>query len=79
MIRIFRSMALRRFMEHGDERRIAPEHRATGRGILAHLNAPPPGIDSPRSPIVPDLEIPLRVTAGRFGDAARRTREPAPA
>ena len=28
-----------RFMEHGDERRIQPEHRGTVRDILARLNA----------------------------------------
>ena len=39
MIRSFRSRALRRFMERGDERRIAPEHRDAVRDILARLNA----------------------------------------
>ena len=39
MIRNFRSRALRRFMEHGDKRRIHPEHRETVRDILARLNA----------------------------------------
>ena len=39
MIRSFRSRALRRFTERGDERRIPPEHRETVRDILARLNA----------------------------------------
>ena len=39
MIRSFRSRALRRFMERGDERRIPPEHRDAVRDILARLNA----------------------------------------
>jgi len=39
MIRSFRSRALRRFMERGEERRIAPEHRDAVRDILARLNA----------------------------------------
>ena len=39
MIRSFRSRALRRFMERGDERRIAPEHRDAVWDILARLNA----------------------------------------
>ena len=39
MIRSFRSGALRRFMERGEERRIAPSHRDAVRDILARLNA----------------------------------------
>ena len=39
MIRNFRSRALRRFMERGDERRIHAEHRETVRDILVRLNA----------------------------------------
>ena len=39
MIRNFRSRALRRFMERGEERRIHPEHRETVRDILVRLNA----------------------------------------
>ena len=39
MIRNFRSRALRRFIERGDERRIHPEHRETVRDILVRLNA----------------------------------------
>ena len=39
MIRTFRSRALKRFMEHGDERRIKAEYRETVRDILARLNA----------------------------------------
>ncbi len=39
MIRSFKSRALRRFMERGDERRIDPEHRDAVRDILARLNA----------------------------------------
>jgi proteic killer suppression protein len=39
MIRNFRSRALRRFMERGDERRIQPEHRETVRDLLVRLNA----------------------------------------
>lgn len=39
MIRNFRSRALRRFMERGDERRIHPEHRERVRDILVRLNA----------------------------------------
>ena len=39
MIRTFRSRALKRFMERGDERRIKAEHRDMVRDILARLNA----------------------------------------
>lgn len=39
MIRNFRSRALRRFMERGDEGRIRAEHREVVRDILARLNA----------------------------------------
>ena len=39
MIRSFRSRALKRFMERGEERRIHPEHRETVRDILVRLNA----------------------------------------
>ena len=39
MIRNFKSRALRRFMERGDERRIRAEHREAVRDILARLNA----------------------------------------
>ena len=39
MIRSFKSRALRRFMERGDERRIRAEHREAVRDILARLNA----------------------------------------
>ena len=39
MIQSFRSKALRRMMERGDERRIRPEHREAVRDILARLNA----------------------------------------
>ena len=39
MIRNFKSRALRRFMEGGDERRINPEHRERVRDILVRLNA----------------------------------------
>ena len=38
MIQNFRSQARRWFMEHGDARRIPPEHRETVRDILARLN-----------------------------------------
>ena len=49
MIRNFRSGALGRFMEHGDDRRIHPEHRETVRDILARLNASaaPSDVDLP--------------------------------
>ena len=39
MIRSFRSRALRRFMERGEERRIHPEHRERVRDTLVRLNA----------------------------------------
>jgi proteic killer suppression protein len=39
MIVSFRSRALRRFFERGDESRIHAEHRQTVRDILARLNA----------------------------------------
>ena len=39
MIRNFRSRALRRFMERGNERRIRADHRKTVRDILVRLNA----------------------------------------
>lgn len=39
MIRSFRSRALRRFFERGDESRIRADHRDTVRDILARLNA----------------------------------------
>lgn len=39
MIQSFRSRALRRFMERGENRRIHPEHREIVRDILARLNA----------------------------------------
>jgi toxin HigB-1 len=39
MIRKFRSRALRRFFERGDESRIRTDHRDTVRDILARLNA----------------------------------------
>ena len=39
MIRRFRSRALRRFMERGEEHRIHAEHRETVRDILTRLNA----------------------------------------
>lgn len=39
MIRSFRSKALRRLFERGDERRIRADHRETVRDILARLNA----------------------------------------
>ncbi len=39
MIQSFRSRALRRLMERGDERRIRPEHRERVRDILVRLNA----------------------------------------
>ena len=39
MIRTFRSRALRRFMERGEERRIHPEHRERVRDVLVRLNA----------------------------------------
>ena len=39
MIRTFRSRALRRFMERGEERRIHSEHRERVRDILVRLNA----------------------------------------
>ena len=39
MIRNFRSRALKRFMERGEEQRIRAEHREAVRDILARLNA----------------------------------------
>jgi proteic killer suppression protein len=39
MIRSFRSRALRRFFERGDESRIRADHRETARDILVRLNA----------------------------------------
>jgi len=39
MIRSFRSRALKRFFERGDESRIRADHRETVRDILARLNA----------------------------------------
>ena len=39
MIQGFRSRALRRFFEQGDESRIRADHRGTVRDILARLNA----------------------------------------
>ena len=39
MIYSFRSRALKRFFERGDESRIRAEHRTTVRDILARLNA----------------------------------------
>ncbi len=39
MIRNFRSRALKRFFERGDESRIRADHRETVRDILARLNA----------------------------------------
>jgi toxin HigB-1 len=39
MIRSFRSRALKRFFERGDESRIRADHRTTVRDILARLNA----------------------------------------
>jgi proteic killer suppression protein len=39
MIRSFRSRALKRFFERGDESRIHADHRTTVRDILARLNA----------------------------------------
>ena len=39
MIRSFRSRALRRLMERGEERRIHPEHRERVYDILVRLNA----------------------------------------
>lgn len=39
MIRSFKSRALKRFFERGDESRIRADHRETVRDILARLNA----------------------------------------
>lgn len=39
MIQSFKSRALRRFLERGDERRIQANHREVVRDILARLNA----------------------------------------
>lgn len=39
MIRSFKSRALKRFFERGDERRIRADHREVVRDILARLNA----------------------------------------
>jgi toxin HigB-1 len=39
MIQSFRSRALKRFFERGDESRIRADHRTTVRDILARLNA----------------------------------------
>ena len=39
MIRGFRSRALRRFVQRGEERRILAEHRESVRDIMARLNA----------------------------------------
>ena len=39
MIRNFRSRALKRFMERGNQRRVRAEHREAVRDILTRLNA----------------------------------------